>query len=359
MPAPRAALGRRTPEFKTMNHDPHSVLGLAPDAGPADLKRAYRRLAMRWHPDRNGDPAAPERFRQIRAAYEQLAAVDGQEGAKTPEDDDKPAAAGRKAADIRLNLEISLEQAALGCRRTVEVTRGKPCATCGGSGEVGITRTRFCAACHGSGRMPGPGRGLVTCGECAGRGFFSERICPDCAGSGRELGRVSLKINVPAGLLPGDDLRLAGQGEPATGELAAGDLYLTMVIRSHSLFELRGRDLHFAMPVSALALIAGDEIRLPTLSKPVALTLDPGLPGAREVRLPGKGFPGRGRHHAGDLVVRLDPVFPATLSARQRRLLLKANAALMDGGADSLPGIAAWNREHRGDPPGARRRDFM
>ena len=98
-----------------MNHDPHSVLGLAPDAGPGDLKRAYRRLAMHWHPDRNGDPAAPERFRQIRAAYEELAAVDGKEGATTAKRDDRPAAASRKAADIRLNLDISLEQAALGC----------------------------------------------------------------------------------------------------------------------------------------------------------------------------------------------------------------------------------------------------
>ncbi|MGB4226122.1 MAG: J domain-containing protein [Candidatus Dechloromonas phosphoritropha] len=336
-----------------MNHDPHSVLGLAPDAGPGDLKRAYRRLAMHWHPDRNGDPAAPERFRQIRAAYEELAAVDGKEGATTAKRDDRPAAASRKAADIRLNLDISLEQAALGCRRTVEVTRGKPCATCDGSGEAGVTRTRFCAACHGSGRVRDAKRVLVTCDECAGRGFFSTRICPDCAGSGRELGRVSLKINVPAGMLPGDDLRLAGQGEPATAELAAGDLYLTVLVRSHSLFQLRGRDLHFAMPVSALALMAGDEIRLPSLSNPVSLTLDPGPPEAREVRIPGKGYPGRGKHQAGDLVVRLDPVFPATLTARQRRLLLKANAALMDGGADSLPEIVAWNREHRGGPPEA------
>ena len=334
-----------------MNRNPHSVLGLAPDAGPADLKRAYRRLVMRWHPDRNSDPAAPERFRQIRAAYEQLAAVDGPEGAKKPEDDDKPAAASRKAADIRLNLDISLEQAALGCRRTVDVTRGKPCTTCDGSGEAGITRTRFCAACHGSGRVPGARRGLVNCAECAGRGLFSERICPDCAGSGREFGRVSLKISVPPGMLPGDDLRLAGQGEPATAELAAGDLYLTIFIRSHPLFRLRGRDLHFVMPVSALALIAGDEICLPTLNKPVSLTLDPGPPAAREVRMAGKGYPGRGRHQAGDLVVLLEPVFPTALTARQRRLLLKANAALMDGGADSLPEIAAWNRDHPGGPP--------
>lgn len=342
---------RRACELLNMNHDPHSVLGLAPDAGPAELKRAYRRLAMRWHPDRNGDPSAPERFRQIRAAYEQLVAVDGDGEAEIPAPDDPPAAAHRQAADIRRNLDVSLEQAAFGCRRTVEVTRGRPCGTCDGSGESGITRTRFCAACHGSGRVRDAKRVLATCGECAGRGFFSERICPDCAGSGRELGRVSLRISVPAGMLPGDDLRLAGQGEPATGELAAGDLYLTIVIRSHPLFRLRGRDLQFAMPVSALALIAGDEIRLPTLNKAVPLTLGPGAPAAREVRLPGKGYPGRGRHPAGDLIVRLEPVFPATLTARQRKLLLKANAALLDGGADALPEVAAWNREHAGSRP--------
>ena len=199
-----------------MNSDHHSILGVAPGASPAEVKRAYRRLAMRWHPDRNTDPAATEHFKRIRAAYEQLVAVDAPAEAKTaeaePEPEPETEEAVAKAADIRLNLEISLEEAAAGCRRTIDYTRGKACPTCDGSGEAGMTRTRFCEACHGSGRVHDARRVLVSCAACVGRGFFSERICPDCGGSGRETASVSLEIRVPPGMLPGDELRAA----PAT-----------------------------------------------------------------------------------------------------------------------------------------------
>lgn len=331
-----------------MNSDHHSILGVAPGASPADVKRAYRRLAMRWHPDRNTDPAATEHFKRIQAAYEQLVAVDPPKEAKTADTQPESAAeeAVAKAADIRLNLEISLEEAAAGCRRTIDYTRGKACPTCDGSGEAGMTRTRFCEACHGSGRVRDAERGLVSCGACVGRGFFSERICPDCGGSGRETASVSLEISVPPGILPGDELCLAGQGEAAYNALAAGDLFLTIVIRSHPLFQLCGRDLHFSMPVSALALLAGGEIALPALAGTLHKVLEPGEPTARDLLFAGKGFPGRGKHPAGDLAVRLHPVFPASLNARQRKLLLQANAALLDEAACSLPEIAAWHAQH-------------
>jgi molecular chaperone DnaJ len=329
-----------------MNMDPYSVLGLAPDAGPAELKNAYRRLAMRWHPDRNTDPLATERFKAIRAAYEQLVTVDGPEEAKTREPEDNAGETVAKAADIRLNLEISLEEAAAGCRRILDYTRGKACPTCNGSGEAGMTRTRFCEACHGSGRVRDAKRVLVSCAACTGRGFFSERICPECSGSGREIAGASLEITVPPGMLPGDELRLAGQGEAVSDELAAGDLFLTIIIRSHPLFQLQGRDIHFSMPASALALLAGGEIQLPAPGGPISVMLEAGSPAARDLCLAGQGFPGRGKHPAGDLVAHLRPVFPATLGARQRKLLRQANAALLDDAEVSLPEIAAWNREY-------------
>ena len=327
---------------------PHDILGVASGAGAAEIKRAYRRLAMRWHPDRNPDPAAVERFKEIAAAYEALLAVDapaasecGEAATEAGADDAAP-----RAPDIRLNLELALEEAASGCRRTLRYTRGKPCPTCAGSGEAGLARTRFCDACHGSGRVRDGRRGLATCDACTGRGFFSERICPGCGGSGRETADVSLDIRVPAGMLPGDELRLGGQGEPGRDGLAAGDLYLTVVIRSHPLFRLHGRELSFAMPVSALALVAGGEIEVPVPGGRLTVALEPGAAGEREIRVAGRGYPGRAGNPAGDLVVRLQPVFPARLTARQRKLLLQADAALQADAGAALPDVAAWRQSY-------------
>ena len=328
----------------------HVVLGVAADASPAEVKRAYRRLAMRWHPDRNDHPEAVERFKEINAAYERLLAVDDENGAES--EDDEPAGENpspRRAADIRLNIELSLEEAAAGCRRKLRYVRGKPCPTCAGSGEAGIARTRFCGACHGSGRVRDGRRGLSTCGTCGGRGLFTERICPDCGGSGREAGEVELEIGVPPGMLAGDELRLAGQGEPANGELAAGDLYLTVVIRSHPLFRMQGRDLFFTMPVSALALIAGGEIEVPVPGGRTTLSLEPGDAAARELRVPAKGFPGRGKNPSGDLVVHLQPVFPTALGKKQRKALLEAEALLQAKADTMLPDIATWRRSYLPD----------
>lgn len=326
-----------------MTRAPHVVLGVAPDAGHAELKRAYRRLAMRWHPDRNSSPEAAERFKEIGAAYEALVAVDAGDGADSGGAEES---APPRAADIRLNLELSLEEAAAGCRRKIRYTRGSPCATCDGTGESGIARTRFCDACHGSGRVRDGRRGLASCPACAGRGFFSERICPDCGGSGRDTTEVGLEIRVPAGMLPGDELRLAGQGEPGGEGLAAGDLYLTVVIRSHPLFRLQGRDLFYTMPLSALALIAGGEIEVPVIGGCLAVTLEPGAPSGRELKLPGRGYPGRAGNPAGDLKVDLQPVFPVRLSKKQRKALLAAEAALQENTDKALPDVAAWRESY-------------
>ena len=207
-----------------------------------------------------------------------------------------------------------------------------------------MSRTRFCDACHGSGRVRDAERVLVRCGECGGRGLFTERICPDCGGSGRDSDDISLEITVPPGMLPGDELRLVGQGEPGDDELQAGDLYLTLVIRSHTLYRLAGRHLQFSMPVSALAMVAGAVIELPSLTGVFDYTLDAGVPEPSQLRIPGKGYPGRGKHKAGDLLVDLVPVHPANLSARQRKLLLQAHAALLEDAERALPEIHAWRQ---------------
>lgn len=325
-----------------------ATLGLEPGADANAVKRAYRRLAMRWHPDRNTDPHATERFKEIRAAYDRL--IEAEPVDYEAEAADEEAATSEnstpRAADIRLNLELELPEAAAGCAKNIVYVRGTACTTCAGTGKAGVVRTRFCGACHGSGRIRDTARHLVPCPDCGGRGFFSEQICPDCGGSGRDAYEARLEIKVPPGMLAGDELRLAGQGEMATDDLAAGDLYLTIVIRAHPLFRLSGRDLLASMPVSALKLMAGGDIRLPRLDGLLDYELAAGLPERQEIRLVGRGFPARGRNPAGDLLIELLPVFPRQLNARQRKLLRQADAALADSLAESLPEIDAWQQTH-------------
>lgn len=326
-------------------NEPHLVLGVAADSGPAEWKRAYRRLAMRWHPDRNADPRATERFKEINAAYEALVAglVDHQVASETAEDvspNEAETSTEPRASDIRLSLHLTLEEGARGCRQILTYSRSRACPGCAGTGEAGIAKTRFCNDCHGSGRLRGEGGRLVACPACSGRGLFTERICPACEGSGRESADVQLEIQVPPGMLPGDELRLAGQGELGDDALAAGDLFLTVLLADHPWFAREGRDLKLAMPVSALLLIAGGEIEVPTLTGRIRHRLVPATPERQHLRLSGLGYPGRGAHHAGDLLLELQPVFPASLTQRQAADLLAWDAELL--GAGAYPELLAW-----------------
>ena len=330
-----------------MKRDPLEVLGVARESGPEEWKRAYRRLAMRWHPDRNPDPHATERFKEIGAAYEALLAGEVAEIATADASTAEAAEATPaqpQAADIRRNLELDLVEAALGCHKTIEIIRRAPCGNCAGSGEAGIARTRFCGSCHGSGRIRDAARVLIECPDCAGRGVFRERICPECQGEGATRQQIALEIAIPPGMLAGNDLRLAGQGESGDEHQAAGDLYLTIVLRSHPHFTLQGRDLHCRVPVGFIALLAGGEIEVPTLQGWQSVTLAAGDCSERTLRLQGQGYPGRGKQAAGDLVLTLQPVFPASLDASQRRQLLAVHRSLQAAADEHLPEIAAWRR---------------
>lgn len=326
----------------------YRTLGVSQDATKTEIKRAYRRLAMTWHPDRNDHPDATERFKEISAAYEAILLRSGSPAYEAETTDDSfsaPEEVRLSAADIRFNLEVSLFEAWSGCQKTVHYQRASVCPTCEGSGEYGMTRTRFCGACHGSGRVRDKQQGLTSCEVCLGRGFFSERICPDCAGHGRQMASVSLQITVPSGMLSGDDLRLAGQGEPGDETLDAGDLFLTIVIHSHPLFTLQGRDLLLEMPVNALALLAGSKINVPLPVSCLEVVLEAGASSVRQLRLPHKGYPGRGKVKSGDLLLTLHPVFPQHLSSKQRKLLQQAVDSLDSEREDCFPQIATWWRD--------------
>ncbi|HRM68829.1 MAG TPA: DnaJ C-terminal domain-containing protein, partial [Thauera phenylacetica] len=234
--------------------DPHALLGLPAGASAQQIKRAFRKLAMQWHPDRNPDPAAAEQFRRLRDAHDRLlATLLGDEGQTQHEDEG--AAAPQRGADRWQTLEISIEESFSGALRAVEVERRSPCTQCGGSGMEQLSVSRLCSPCRGSGRVRGPA-GLERCPDCEGRGYRNTGPCGGCGGSGEQLHTRHLEVRIPPGVVDEDELRLTGEGEPhADPRHRAGDLRLRIRLASHALFRREGRDLVLRRPVSALRLL--------------------------------------------------------------------------------------------------------
>ena len=328
--------------------DPFAVLGLRPTASQEDVKRAYRRLAMRWHPDRNPSAAAESEFKRIKMAYELI--LDPQRYARwqqtgTDSDSDSDATGQDEATggdDLTQTLTLTLEEAAHGCIKSVELLRSTRCTPCQGSGRVQRTNSVPCAQCHGIGRVRGS-QGSDLCAGCGGRGYLRETDCTECAGSGWRKKLRTLSVKVPAGILHGERLRLARQARhEAEGENAAGDLYLEIRLARHALFELRERDLHCMVPVSIFRLLSGGKIDVPTLHGSTRLDLAPYPAHSLDYRLQTHGFPKKHGRGSGDLVVHLTPIHPRHLDAKDRAWLEKLDAALNDDLEQRAPELAAW-----------------
>lgn len=342
--------------------DPFHVLGLHPGAPREEVRRAYRKLAMRWHPDRNQHAkGAEERFKHIKAAYE-IAIDEAAYGAwragrafasaaanASANASAKPAghhaashtahdeAATETVAPIEQVLSLSLEEAAFGCRRQVSVERPVHCPACAGRGHVSLAHSMPCSRCMGVGRLSsrsGASAKMDECPDCKGRGYVRDARCEDCGGRGKAIVQTVFEVRVPAGLKDGETLRLARAG---------GSVLLRITHLPHELFTLDGDDLHCTVPVSVLDLMAGGEIEVPTLDGSFWMLL-PALPFSGEVRLRGKGFPKRKGGVAGDLVVSCQPVFPRNLSNAEQLQLQQLAATLARNPASRTPELHDWKR---------------
>lgn len=317
--------------------DPYELLGLARGASEADIKKAFRRLAMRWHPDRNTDPGALEHFKALRAAYEAL--LDSFAGA-----DDPPPEAGEapppRAPDRIETITLTVEEACLGGRKSIPLEDEHACEACAGSGEETLRHTRLCGSCHGTGRLRSRA-GLTACRHCAGRGYVTREPCGPCAGSGRVRSVRPFVTHLPAGLLDGDEVRIAGAGESRDG-LPRGDLVLRVRLAPHPLYRVDGRNLVLARPVSALRLLAGGEIEVPLPGGVRAIRLEAGGATPRSLRIAGGGFPARGSAPRGDLIVQLEPVLPASPDAEMRALLDRLDRLVHADRSRHLPDVALW-----------------
>lgn len=329
----------------------HVVLGVAADADAATIKKAFRRLAMRWHPDRNPDPTALEHFKRLRAAHDRmLGASEADDADEDGSDANAPPSAPSdtgpaRGADRFQDIELSLEQAFSGCEIEVPLESVGECDTCAGSGRVQLAHGRLCQGCHGTGRIRTKA-GLAPCGDCGGRGYSNQATCPDCAGSGRCGAVRMLMVKVPAGMLADEELRLEGKGEPAAHPKGrAGNLRLRIRLSAHPLFRLDGRDLVLERPVSAFRMLAGGKLVVPVPGGIIEVELPAGDCEPRELRIEGAGFSSRGNRPAGALRIQLRPVFPASSSPKLIALYRKLDAEISLDAGSSLPQLQAWERQ--------------
>ena len=342
--------------------DYYEVLGVSRTATDVEIKSAYRKLALKYHPDRNpGDHAAEEKFKESAEAYSVLADADkrhlydryghaGLGGAATGGFDPtvftgfedilgglgdifglgdvfgggRRRGGVQRGADLRYDLEISFDEAAKGTETSVQIPRLESCETCSGSGAAPGSKATTCPQCQGRGQLryqQGFFTVARTCGQCRGTGSVIAKPCTTCKGSGRVQKERKLTVRVPAGIATGQRLRLSGEGEAGGPGGPPGDLYVVIHVQEHPFFQRDGNDLYCEVPLNFPTLALGGEIRIPTLEGEEPFKVPEGTGSGQSFRLRGRGMPdvsGRGR---GDLFVTVKVITPKKLSKEQKKLL--------------------------------------
>lgn len=359
--------------------DYYEVLGVNRDADEEAIKKAYRRLAMKFHPDRNPDnPKSEEQFKEAKEAYEVLtdaakrAAYDryghsgvdpraGMAGAGAGfssfadafgdifGDIFNQARGGRssvyRGADLRYNLEVSLEQAARGTETKIRIPTYEDCDTCGGSGAKPGTSPRTCTTCDGHGQVrmqQGFFSIQQTCPKCHGSGKIISEPCPTCHGAARLKKQKTLSVKIPAGVDEGDRIRLSGEGELGTNGGPPGDLYVQVRVKPHPVFQRDHDDLHCEMPISFTAAALGGEIEIPTLDGSAKIKVPSETQSGKVFRLRGKGIRGvRSREH-GDLLCHVMIETPVRLTDRQKELLREFEAISQKDSERHNPRAKSW-----------------
>ncbi|MHB1331206.1 MAG: molecular chaperone DnaJ [Sulfuriferula sp.] len=354
--------------------DYYEVLGVNRDASDEEIKKAYRKLAMKHHPDRNPDnPKAEEHFKEAKEAYEIL--CDGQKRAAYDQYGHAGVEHGAgmgggfggagagfadafgdmfgdifgggrarsnvyRGADLQYNLEISLEEAARGTETKIRIPTQEECETCHGTGAKPGTQPTTCATCggHGQVRMQ---QGFFsiqqTCPKCHGGGKIIASPCVDCHGVGRVKQHKTLSVRIPAGVDEGDRIRLSNEGEAGVNGGPTGDLYVVIHLKAHSVFQRDHNDLHCEMPISFSTAALGGEIEIPTLDGHAKIKIPAETQTGKVFRLRGKGIQGVRTHAPGDLLCHVQIETPVSLTERQKDLLRELEALNQEDGARHNP----------------------
>ena len=360
--------------------DYYEVLGVSRNESGEEIKKAYRKMAIKYHPDKNpGDKTAEEKFKELseayeilstpekRAAYDQYghAAFDprararsggggGGSGFHDPFDIFREVFGGagggsifenifggqqtdpsqpQRGDDLRYDLEITLEEAALGCEKEISVTKLDKCETCSGSGAEAGSKLKTCATCGGRGQVL-TSRGIFsiaqTCPHCKGAGRILEKPCKTCHGDGKHQRSSKIKLKIPAGVEGGSRLRSQGNGEAGFRGGPAGDLYVVLFVKVHEIFKRDGDDLICDVPVSFVQAALGAELEVPTLEGRAAIKIPAGTQPATTFRLKGKGVKNLHGYGHGDLHVRVQVEVPTHLNSLQKAKLQEFSA-MCDG----------------------------
>ncbi len=340
--------------------DYYEVLGVDKGASETEVKRAYRRMAVKFHPDKNpGDTEAEEKFKEAAEAYSVLSdaqkrnrydrfghqGLGGQGGGYDPgfsniEDifdlfgfgDMFGGGTGRRrssvqrGADLRFDLEITLEESAQGKEAKIDIPRLDSCETCEGKGTAAGSSPETCMTCSGSGQtryQQGFFSVMRTCPNCSGKGQIIKNPCADCRGAGRVQNNKTLEVRIPAGVETGSRLRIGGEGEAGVNGGPSGDLYVFIHVAEHETFERQGTNLYTSAPITFAQAALGAKISIKTLEEEEELTIPHGTQTGTVFRLKDKGMPDLGGRGKGDLFVAVTVMTPKTLSKEQRALFDK------------------------------------
>ena len=365
--------------------DFYEVLGVPKNASDDEIKKAYRKLAMKYHPDRNqGDAAkgAEEKFKEAKEAYEMLsdpqkkAAYDQYGHAGVDPNMRGPGGPGAegfagfgeafgdifgdifggarrggggrqvyRGADLSYAMEITLEEAASGKETQIRIPSWDDCETCKGTGAKPGTSVKTCSTCHGQGVVQmrqGFFSVQQTCPHCHGSGKIIPEPCTACSGQGKIKKQKTLEIKIPAGIDDGQRIRSSGNGEPGQNGGPSGDLYIEIRLRKHDIFEREGDDLHCQVPVSMTTAALGGEIDVPTLQGKATIDLPEGTQSGKTFRLRGKGVKGVRSSYPGDLYCHVAVETPVKLTEHQRKLLKELDESFKKGGHKHSPNDKGW-----------------
>lgn len=342
--------------------DYYEVLGVSREASDQELKSAYRKQAMKFHPDRNpGDRVSEEKFKQASEAYQVLSDADkraaydryGHAGLGGQGFGSGPFSGGvdigdifgdlfgemfsmggsghrasrqQRGDDLRFDMAVNFEDAFFGTETEVKLRRLETCGTCKGTGSASGNGPKVCSTCQGRGQLryqQGFFSVARTCSSCGGTGTIISDPCSTCRGETRVTSEIKLKVKVPAGVEDGTRIRYGGEGDAGRGGGPKGDLYIVLSVRPHDFFERNGYDLHCVIPISFPQAAMGAEFEIPGIDGPVNIRVPEGTQSGREIRVRGRGVPYLNERGNGDLIVKVVVQIPKKLSRAQRDLVSK------------------------------------